>query len=100
MLIPAHLLSRILGQSAPPMIHLYQALFGGVISALGSELASTMAEAVVMRALSLDVSLETPHWEPAEDPPGKASDRSMPLLGKVYYDLPSVMICVNFLRGV
>lgn len=100
MLVPVHLLPRILGQSSPPVIHLYQALFGGVITTLGPELASTMAEAVIFRELGLDVSLESPHWEPAEDQPGKASDCSLPLIGKVYYDLPSVVVCVNFLRGV
>jgi len=100
MLVPAHLLPRILGQSSPPVIHLYQALFGGVIVCLGQELASTMAEAVVMRELGLDVSLETGHYEPVEGAQEKASDRSLPLLGRVYYDLPSVVVCVNFLRGV
>jgi hypothetical protein len=100
MLMPAHLIPRILGQSSPPVIHLYHALFGDVIVCLGQEPASTLAEAVVFRELGLDVSLESWHWEQGEAISEKASDRSLPLLGKVYYDLPSVVVCVNFLRGV
>lgn len=84
-----------------PQVDLYQALFGRVIVALSQELAETMAEAVVMRSLERDVSLVPCRWEPA-DPRAceRPSDRCLPLLGKVTYSLPDVVIRVNFLRGV
>jgi hypothetical protein len=88
-------------EGSRPRADLYQALFGHVIVVMSQELAETMAEAVVMRSLERDVSLIPCLWEPA-DPKARErpSDRCLPLLGKVTYSLPDIVICVNFLRGI